>query len=185
MNRYRLALATSRGDPYMRARLTRARGDGTLIASRFRQGGFRGDPFFGAISKALGGAVKFLAGGIGALAPKDPRLSAPNPGGQQLFPSLPRGTGAGGLRLPGSRLDDDIFGTPDFGDVQGGASSTAGRYSVGGGVRRRYRRMNPLNPKALTRAGRRVRKFVDFARSMGALAKSGVVRRAGKRGRKR
>lgn len=46
----------------------------------------------------------------------------------------------------------------------GAAAEYAAERAAGGEERRRYRRMNPLNPRALRRSMRRVQAFARFAR---------------------
>lgn len=99
-----------------------------------------GDPgFFGTLGKiakgAIGGAIGFATGGVGGAI---------------------RGSGIlGGGRMPSA----PTFAPPTI----GGRIRTAGQALVPGGVepfRKRRRRMNPMNKKALTRANRRIDGFV-------------------------
>ncbi len=111
----------------------------------------------------LKGGLGILAGGVGGPAagiigsvlggPKKPSPTPP------MFPSSTRPDSTvitgGGISLP----------TP-FGPVGlGGAKSTT--YYSGGKKRKKIRRTNPLNPKALRRSIKRVSMFQDFAKSVG------------------
>lgn len=103
--------------------------------------------FFSSLGKiakgAIGAGVGFLTGGVGGAIAGSGLLRPSAPTMQQL--QLP----AGSPVTIGTRL------------------KTAGQALVPGGVepfRRKRRRMNPMNPKALNRASRRMDSFVGHAR---------------------
>lgn len=130
--------------------------------------GYRGDPgLFGSIGKALksaaGIASNFIPGGGVLRAGLDllggPRQGLPVPtgGGGGTLPMIVQGAGRIAKALP-------IVGAAKA--LSSGAGAWVDSFT-GGKPRRKYRRMNPLNPKALSRSIRRVSKFQDFARSVG------------------
>lgn len=101
----------------------------------------------GSVGRVLSGVVR---GAVGAVIP----TFAPRPGPQIVAPNvLPvrRTPGVSGIiqrTLPGGKTGYEIE-LP--------------------GMMRRRRRLNPLNPSALRRAGRRIKGFLRFASRMGAL----------------
>lgn len=142
--------------------------------------GMRGDPgLFGFLGKVAGGIVKSIPG-VGSI------LSGAEAVGS-LFKKPARGTRLISQPLPVTRMGTQpispvaiqqgsvVAGIPSIlrgvGRVAGtglagfGAGEAAKK--LFGGSRRRYRRMNPTNPKALRRAIRRVQRFGEFARAMG------------------
>lgn len=123
------------------------RGDG----SNYTGGGYyRGDPFLGAVlgglvSKAGRWAVKRITGkGL-----KRAAVGTAIAVGTQVAPRIPT-PGGGNIDLGAILPGGDPFYTP----------------------RRKYRKMNPLNPRALKRALRRAEGFEQFAaRTVNALYK--------------
>lgn len=114
---------------------------------------YRGDPLLGAIVGAVaGGAVKRAAKWVGK--------------------QVGRATGRAGAAI-GRAVG---MGAPILRDAGAGALGGAAGYTlgqripqlgpieIGGKEPKKYRRMNPLNPKALRRALRRAEGFEKFAR---------------------
>lgn len=86
-------------------------------------------------------------------------------GGRALLERAARGSSGRGLAV-----------MPDFGGVQSGSSSTAPRVTF----RRKYRRMNVTNMRALTRATRRVKRFAKIARACFSIDKRVRVKKGGR-----
>ncbi len=63
------------------------------------------------------------------------------------------------------------------GGVAAGVAATKAAEALGGEERRRYRRMNVLNPRALRRSMRRVQGFARFARKTMAFTKTHRLKR--------
>jgi hypothetical protein len=125
---------------------------------------YRGDPFLGAIAlgaKAIGGKLVAKAGRwvgrqtVGGLIGKGAATAATGV-------VIGKATKAGGVTISPS---DIMPGGEPF-------------IEFGRGGRRKYRKMNPLNPKALRRALRRAEGFEKFAkRTMSGLYKPGSSRK--------
>ena len=117
-------------------------------------GGYRGDPglfggIFGGIKKVIGAAARAAPGPIGwGARALFPRKRPPT----QVMPFLPP---VPVLRKPGIRGGLERL-------LPGGATGLEVRPD--GTMRRKYRRMNVANPKALRRAIRRQAGFVKLAR---------------------
>lgn len=108
---------------------------------------YRGDPFLGALVGGLvGKAAKWAVGRIGGGAAKRRVSNLPGIGAVtgSLIPTIPS------IPTP--------FGTINPGNIFPGGEP----FITPSG--KRYRRMNPLNPKALRRALRRAEGFEKFAR---------------------
>lgn len=119
------------------------------------------------LGKIVGGVLNVATGGLGGVAgqvagilagkPKKPPVdSATSP-----FPVLTQKpdsvvTTGGGLTFP----------TP-FGPVTAGGSKSTTYFPTRTKARKKYRRMNAANPRALTRAIKRVDRFQDLARMVG------------------
>lgn len=117
----------------------------------------------------LGGAVQ----AVGKL------LKAKPPTGPTVLGSLPP-IFTGQLPAIGGGV---VKGGP-FGDVNAGGSSTAQQYSYG--TRRRYRRMNPMNVRALRRAARRLDAGEKLFRKVFSIRHGGSAGKVTpKRGKKR
>jgi len=114
---------------------------------------YRGDPFLGVLAGMAGRAVGRLAGKAGQWV------------GRQVA-----GTGRSVVKqITGGAIPGTIAGTigVSIGKRLGQPTEMMPIPSVGGmafGGKKRYRRMNPLNPKALRRALRRAEGFEKFAR---------------------
>lgn len=174
-----------------RSGLIRAAQMARMRAVRPRTHGFRGDPgLFGSIGKILGkvapiakvipgvgnvlSAVGLAGTAVGALKGVKSVMSAskavvPYTGGAPLL-KIPSGIGGvlkGGALVAGGA----------------GAAAVAGRI-LGPGTGRRYRRMNPLNHKAATRAVRRIKAVRKLCRSIeSSLPKQKASCRSGARKR--
>jgi len=121
---------------------------------------YRGDPFLGAL---LGGLARGV--GLGKVAAKVGKWAVQRISGS----GLKKAATAVATTVGGTVLYDKVTGgrgQMDVGPIQidPGAMLPGGRpfISIGG---KRYRRMNPLNPKALKRALRRAEGFEKFAKS--------------------
>jgi len=146
--------------------------------------GAQGDPFLGALIPAIGGLVKFAA-------PKIARFlgfGAKSAGRGTMVPSVgpmtsamagrPASRSALIARVPGvaGRFLPRIIKAGAAGGIAGTVVSGASQLLGGAGgsvlidaltgepVQRRRRRMNPLNPKALRRATRRLASFNKMAK---------------------
>lgn len=114
---------------------------------------YRGDPFLGAIGALAGRAVGRLAAKAGQWV------------GRQVA-----GRGAQTIKtITGQAIPGTIAGTigVEIGKRMGQPREMMPIPSLGGGswgAPKKYRRMNPLNPKALRRALRRAESFEKFAR---------------------
>lgn len=140
---------------------------------------YRGDPglfgFLGGAVKAIGKVAGVLPG-VGGIAGKvlgaaggliskgrkvvpmvSPARTVPIAAAATI-PAILRGVGAGVVKAGKSIPGQIAIGT--------GVGLGIERLVRGGG-RKRYRRMNPTNPKALKRAIRRVERFGDVARACG------------------
>lgn len=162
---------------------------------------YRGD-FFGGLRKlgraALGAVAGFATGGpVGAviggvsgfkIGPSTPSMPVASPPYKGTHPGH-------GVELPRVMIPKLITGLTngkkpaDFSGVVGGSDTTAPRVimtpagpMIAAGGRRR-RSMNHLNPKALTRATRRVEGFVKKARKAVSQLGYTVVRRGSGRGK--
>jgi len=152
----------------------------SMYRTAVQRRGMRGDPgLFGFLGKVAGGVLKAIPGvgnvvsAIGSVAgaisgPRrvlKPAVNVMSPVAIQqgsvagAIPPILRGIGTVGRRVLGS-----IPGQVAAGYGLGKAGEAL---FGGGGGRRRYRRMNATNPRALRRAIRRVQKFGDFARACG------------------
>lgn len=138
-----------------------------LKVAKVRSLGYQGDPgLFGSIGKAITGAARVASGFIpgGSLVSgainllTTPRQGLPVPTGGNTLPGLISGAVKVGKYIPFIKPGMEIAK-----GFTGGVSNALGF----GKPRKRYRRMNPLNPKALNRSIRRVGKFQEFARSVG------------------
>jgi hypothetical protein len=147
-------------------------------------GMYRGDiyrgGFLGSVGKAIGGAVKgFVTGGpmgaltgvAGALVKKPSGASMPMVQQQGIVGTAVK---VGTKLLPG---------------ILGGVAVEKGiDFLTGRGGRKRYRRMNALNPRALTRATRRLHGFHSKSkkalRELGyTVVRTGTARGGGKKRR--
>lgn len=140
----------------------------SMISSRMgQQGDFLGiGKLLGGVSKILPGPLGTAAGLIGGVIKgSSPAISkAPIP----VLKASPGATFA----LPGGapvRVDSvKVTGKGLISPIGTVGSVTGTAYlSPSGRPRKKIRRMNALNPKALTRSIRRVDKFQTFARSVG------------------
>lgn len=154
----------------------------------FRPGRYRGDPgFLGSLGKAIGGIAK-VAGKVALPLAKS-------------LPGIGTAISVGGLALKGVGIAKSFLGPkgkPPAG--AGGAAFNSGLMSLGGPTitmtpqgqamvdetrrqaglgRRRYRRMNPLNPKAANRAIRRIKAVRKLVRGI----ESSLPKRAAPRAR--
>jgi hypothetical protein len=102
-------------------------------------------------------------------------------GGSERALSLPGGSplGGGGLGFP-QLTPGALRGVAA--DVEAAGGRVGNLVTIGG--RRRYRRMNPLNPRALRRALSRARSFEKFARRTITIT-SRMKFKKGARGRRR
>lgn len=138
---------------------------------------YRGDPFLGAL---IGTAARSV--GLGKLASKAGRWVAQRVTGQSLRRGAAAAAGVGitaatlpGLPSRGSNLPAPIQIGPVGIDPLSALPGGKPLLTFGS---KKYRRMNPLNPKALRRAIRRAEGFERFAKStMNALVKSGGGRK--------
>lgn len=135
-----------------------------VLGSRYRpQGDFLG--IGGFLSKAggfipgIGGTISKIGGVIQGLgkprapaAPARPQVNFALPGGAQV-------------RLDSTKTRASGLVTTPFGSGVGTVSQTA--YFSTGKPRKKIRRINCLNPKALSRSIRRIDKFAEFAKSVG------------------
>lgn len=100
----------------------------------------------------LGATVQTVAGAVKPK-PKPPSVTSPWPSTVRPDSTVERG---GGVTVP----------TP-FGRVGVSGSKRVTYYSPSGKPRKKTRRMNPTNFRALSRAIRRVGKFQDMAKAVG------------------
>lgn len=114
---------------------------------------YRGDPFLGALGALAGSALGKLGG-------KAAKWVAGRVGGSSARKATGVATVSGG-GLPPILTDIAI---PALGGAIAGGGITAVARMVKGGGEKKYRRMNPLNPRALKRALRRAEGFEKFAR---------------------
>lgn len=175
----------------------------------YRAGGYYGrGGFFSKVGKALGGAAKTFAPQLGALA--GGALGGPAGamiGGalaKTLVPAAKTASpGAGAAGIVGPSIDflrgfpaSSKTGTPTnvLGDVSKALgfpfvaqenllAGTGGAITVAadGTIRRRYRRMNMLNPRALRRSMRRVQGFAKFARKTISFTQRVKMKKRGRR----
>lgn len=141
---------------------------------------YRGDPgLFGFIGKALGGlgSVASVLPGVGGIAGK--ALKVVGSIGKGAKKVLPMATPARTLPIAAAASIPPILrGAGSV--VLKGAKSIPGQIAIGTGLglgverlfkggreRKKYRRMNATNPKALKRAIRRVERFGEVARACG------------------
>lgn len=130
-----------------------------------RLGQFRGDPgFFGSLVKGIGKLGKFgkFVPGVGqVIGALELGASIGRPigraiaGGPLKNIGLPSGVRIGGPAFPGIGL------SPGMGGVRTGVGGS----TLGGYPRRRYRRMNVGNTRALRRSMRRVQGFAKLAKA--------------------
>ena len=151
-----------------------------MRVAKARAMGMRGDPgLFGTLGKAFKTAASFIPGPIGAVASLIPTQGRPSAGGTavQVFKNLPI--------VKAGRKVAEAYGYGKMAQDFAGGMKNVGT-DLFGKKRKKYRRMNPLNPKALTRGIRRISKFQDFARSVGFSRAPSVMRgvRAPKRRRR-
>jgi len=141
-----------------------------------------GDPFLGILTRALG-AVGRLAGralGIGRAAA--PAAAATTTAVAVRTPGI-IGAAAVGGPLGSSGTLRRVLGSIATqagvaGLIAGGVSAVATARAMAPGEERKRRRMNPLNPKALRRATRRLSSFNKFAvKTQKELAKLAPPRR--------
>lgn len=117
---------------------------------------YRGDPFLGAIVGRVGGAVLGRAGA--AIGRAVARIGGSRVG-RAVVEQAP-GVGAGiALTQLAQRVGPQLPALPGMGPSQGGQIELPGF-----GTKKKYRKMNPLNPRALRRALRRAEGFEKFAR---------------------
>lgn len=134
----------------------------------------RGDPgifsFLGKAAKAVVGAVSGFVGGgplgaikgaVSSLAGSSAKNSTPS-----ATPPILRSFAQ---TLPMPRLDSVVARGAGVVTPAGaaGAGSTTAYFSTSGRPRRRYKKINCLNPRALKRATTRLQRFGEFARAMG------------------
>lgn len=161
---------------------------------------YRGD-FLGGLKKigraAIGAVAGFVTGGpVGAVAGGIGALRSPSAGSQLLATPTFKGTHPGvGVELPRVMIPKLITAltngkkSPDFSGVIGGSDTTAPRVIMtpDGPMRvgRSRRSMNHLNPKALSRATRRVEGFIKKARKAVSPLGYTVSRRESSRGKRK
>lgn len=137
---------------------------------------YRGDYYRGDIWSKIGGAVKKVAKAV------VPVLGAAVGGPVGAIAGALAGSGGGGSRTrPTARTIVSQYNPPGI-QLPGGITIHPGDVLPGGNpfvertknlLPKRYRRMNPLNPKALNRAIRRAQGFEKFAkRTVNALYKT-------------
>lgn len=115
---------------------------------------YRGDPFLGAIAglagraagRLVGRASSWVARGVAGRAGKAATAVI-----REAAPSTVAGAAGYALGQRAAAQGTGMMRIPQLDDMPGGG-------------RKRYRRMNPLNPKALRRALRRAEGFEKFAR---------------------
>jgi len=117
---------------------------------------YRGDPFLGAILGAVGGKVvkkvgSWVGSRIGRAAGSAPVRT--------VMDQLP-GVGVGmGIEAVRNRFSPTVGPIPTLGPINAPSGGPSW-----GAPKKRYRKMNPLNPRALKRAIRRAEGFEKFAR---------------------
>lgn len=117
---------------------------------------YRGDPFLGALAGAVGGKV---LGRVGAAVGGAVRRIVGSRVGRATLEQAP-GVGAGiALTQLAQRTGMQMPMMPG-----GGAAPGTELTFPGVGQKKKYRKMNPLNPRALRRALRRAEGFEKFAR---------------------
>lgn len=177
----RLRMVMNVGDA-SRLRRVRGRGDPGFFTSVAKLGAG-----LGKLIPGLGTAIS-VGEGIGALGPTifgKPKASSPvkiptslppgvpasSPLGQVILgnqrPSLPMSTSTAivPFKPPTTRSSSALTGGMP-GVVSGGSSTAPFTISSSGVVRRRYRRMNPTNFRALTRGIRRIKAFAKLAKQV-------------------
>jgi hypothetical protein len=132
------------------------------VKRRNQQGDFLGIGGFlknvGGFIPGIGGVVSKVGGivqGIGGA--KTVPAATALPGGasiQKMFPNLPA---PDSVKVTGKSI----------GLLQGYNTANATAYYSSGKKRKKYRKINPLNPKALSRSIKRLSRFGEFAKSMG------------------
>jgi len=137
---------------------------------------YRGDPgifsFLGKAAKAIvSGVSGFIGGGpLGAVKGVVSSLagsSASNAGSPSATPPILRSQF--GTSIPMPRLDSVVARGAGVVTPAGaaGAGSTTAYFSASGRPRKKYKKINCLNPRALKRATTRLQRFGEFARAMG------------------
>ena len=146
----------------------------SLVLKAVRRRNAQGD-FLG-----IGGFLKNVGGfipGIGGTVSKIGGI-VQNIGGAKTVPSttaLPGGMvinrpppKTGGIRSMFPPAADSIkVSGSSIGLLQGYNTGSATAYYSSGRKRKKYRKINPLNPKALSRSIKRLSRFGEFAKSMG------------------
>lgn len=134
---------------------------GLMAAGDYRQGGYQGDGLFSFIGSALKTVGGFIPGVGTALSTIGGVLSPPK--AQVLSRPAAVQNPIGGTNLPPSPNFYGIkAGSTSFGLTTGQTRTVKATAQVGG--KKKRRRMNVTNPKALRRAGRRVKGFEKLAR---------------------
>lgn len=108
-------------------------------------------PGIGGVVQKVGGIVQGIGGA------KTVPATTALPGGasiQKMFPNLPA---PDSVKVTGKSI----------GLLQGYNTANATAYYSSGKKRKKYRKINPLNPKALSRSIKRLSRFGEFAKSMG------------------
>lgn len=115
-------------------------------------------PGIGGVIQKVGGIVQNIGGAKvqPAITPVISGSKVPRalPGGAMIAPMFPQ---ADSVKVTGTSI----------GLLQGYNTGSATAYYSNGKKRKKYRKINPLNPKALTRSIKRLSRFGDFAKSMG------------------
>lgn len=150
--------------PYYRA--------GDYYRGDYYRGNYAAGGILGSIGKFIGGVVKTVGGNLLRATPVGMAISAVAP--KLLAPSRPQ-IAPMSANLP-SFGPGTVMSVPEPGitgavhRIAPGGHPGYGRYTKDGRfTERRAPRMNPLNPRALRRAGRRVKGFLRFASRLGAL----------------
>jgi len=129
-----------------------------------RQGDFLG---IGSALSKLGGFIPGIGGTVAKIGGVIQGIGGSSKSTKPAISSLPKGPCA----LPGGAQVDSVkvTGSGAFVRPLGAGVGTASTtfYTSSGRPRKRIRRINPTNPKALKRAMNRLGKFGDFARAMG------------------
>lgn len=141
---------------------------------------YRGDPgilgFLGGAARAIGRVAGVLPG-VGGIAGKALKVvGGIGRGARRVIPAM---TPARTLPIAAAAGIPPILRGVGTAVVRG-AKSIPGQIAIGTGIglgleqllgggreRKKYRRMNPLNPKALKRSIRRIDRFKEFARCVG------------------
>ncbi len=111
----------------------------------------------GVVGKVAPGPIGTLAGGIGGVLGGGGG-KMPSSGSTSPFPTT---------ATPDSVVTTKTSGGAGYGPLTFGGSTSRTTAYFGGKKRKKVRRMNATNPKALSRAIRRVSKFKDFAKMVG------------------